>query len=340
MNRDTILDLAKGIGILLVVFCHIFTGNYLNRIVYMFHMPLFFVLTGCTLFYSYKESVKFKDFLRKKAKSILIPYVFFSLLCFFYWIFIERKIRNQIDISILKNFLNIFIAKVNMELYSPNVVMWFLPCLFIMNIIFYIIMKLPNKCKSIAILSLFIFGCILNYYNVILPFAIETALINCIFVFIGYYFKCYSKNLFKNYKISLLIITLFIIIFIFSILTNNNVNILEHKYNNYIIFLLGGVSGSFITIVISYIINKCKIINKVLEWLGINSILIMCMHEPIKRIVIKLISIFTHINIEILRSSFIYSLLILSITIILIYPTIIIINKHFPFITGKKKRYL
>lgn len=48
MNRDSQLDILKGIGILLVVFAHVCHSDF----IYLFHMPLFFFLSGAALNYS------------------------------------------------------------------------------------------------------------------------------------------------------------------------------------------------------------------------------------------------------------------------------------------------
>lgn len=41
------IDVAKGIGILLVAFGHLVKfGSYTSNVIYSFHMPLFFVLSG------------------------------------------------------------------------------------------------------------------------------------------------------------------------------------------------------------------------------------------------------------------------------------------------------
>lgn len=45
-RRDKLIDIAKGVGILLVVFAHTYSG-ILSGAIYYFHMPLFFMLTGC-----------------------------------------------------------------------------------------------------------------------------------------------------------------------------------------------------------------------------------------------------------------------------------------------------
>lgn len=48
MQRDSQLDILKGIGILLVVFAHTCKGDA-SGYVYLFHMPLFFFLSGAAL---------------------------------------------------------------------------------------------------------------------------------------------------------------------------------------------------------------------------------------------------------------------------------------------------
>lgn len=79
------IDVAKGFGIILVSFGHIRNGNGqsvwlpdLNEpinIIYLFHMPLFFFLGGFT----FSSRRKFPDFIKIKAKTLLIPYYIFSL---------------------------------------------------------------------------------------------------------------------------------------------------------------------------------------------------------------------------------------------------------------------
>lgn len=45
-KRDSVIDIAKGIGIFLVVFGHVPLPMDLITPIYLFHMPLFFFLSG------------------------------------------------------------------------------------------------------------------------------------------------------------------------------------------------------------------------------------------------------------------------------------------------------
>ena len=82
MQRNESLDILKGTGIILVVLAHIISRENINPFIYLFHMPLFFFVSGMTMYYSYKQDIKFKDYLSKKVKNILLPYFIFSLIWF------------------------------------------------------------------------------------------------------------------------------------------------------------------------------------------------------------------------------------------------------------------
>ena len=77
-KRDASIDICKGIGIMLMVLGHsgIPQGGF--DFIYMFHMPLFFFVSG----YCFNE--KYLDtpiaFVKKKIKGLWLPYVKYSLL--------------------------------------------------------------------------------------------------------------------------------------------------------------------------------------------------------------------------------------------------------------------
>lgn len=54
-KRIDYLDIAKGIGIILVLVGHISKNDEINRFLYLFHMPLFFIISGML----YKEKIIF-----------------------------------------------------------------------------------------------------------------------------------------------------------------------------------------------------------------------------------------------------------------------------------------
>ena len=77
-TRLEYIDIAKGIGLILVVFGHLFSYNgELSIIIFSFHMPLFFFISGyCFCPHKYND---FESFLVKKVKHLVIPYLIFSI---------------------------------------------------------------------------------------------------------------------------------------------------------------------------------------------------------------------------------------------------------------------
>ena len=80
------IDVAKGIGILLVMLGHILPNNsFLRMIIYSFHMPLFFILSGLVIknrsLHLLKEHKKFemvRAFIEGDAK-LLAAYICYSV---------------------------------------------------------------------------------------------------------------------------------------------------------------------------------------------------------------------------------------------------------------------
>lgn len=91
-SRFEWVDYAKGIGIFLVVYGHTSRGlvlsgimpdtalfQYVDSIIYTFHMPLFFFLSGLFLASSF-QSKGFSNVIGSKLDTILYPYILWSLL--------------------------------------------------------------------------------------------------------------------------------------------------------------------------------------------------------------------------------------------------------------------
>lgn len=79
-KRLEYLDMAKGIGIILVVIAHsTFTSASVQAFITAFHMPLFFIVSGMLLCHTGEEAKEMKTIVKKKAKTVLVPYITFSI---------------------------------------------------------------------------------------------------------------------------------------------------------------------------------------------------------------------------------------------------------------------
>src|SRR5438874_1994978 len=92
-SRVAWVDVAKGIGIVLVVYGHVSGGlvdagiqprnsvaNAASALIYTFHMPLFFFLSGIWL--ARTSAKPFSQFARQRIGTIVYPYVLWSTIQF------------------------------------------------------------------------------------------------------------------------------------------------------------------------------------------------------------------------------------------------------------------
>jgi fucose 4-O-acetylase-like acetyltransferase len=122
-KRIAYLDVAKGIGILLVALAHAdvsLFSPYLHKFIYAFHMPLFFFLSG----YFFKPGISFWAQLKKRFNSLLKPYFVTILLIYI----VSLSFTNM-------RFANVF-GRILKSLYATGYYidwtqLWFLPSLFV-----------------------------------------------------------------------------------------------------------------------------------------------------------------------------------------------------------------
>lgn len=317
------IDTAKGIGIILVVLGHVNQNKNLQYFIYSFHMPLFFIISG----YLYETKEKY---IQKKAKRILIPYLIFSLCTYLYWFFIEKNIRVQI-VSPLEQFINIFIARGGDQNYIFNVVMWFLPCLFITEIIFnFLYTKIKVKYKQFILLLIIMIFSILgfiypNVASIRLPFCVDIVLTSIVFYYIGLLFRnkenYINNKIRKNTKTQLFLLIIFLI---FTIILSNiekGINLNNILYDSFTLLYITAILGFLVIYIIS---NKIKF--KLLNYLGKESLYIMCLHEPIKRAELTIFSKIINVEVDALRQNILFSI-INTIVIIGICVAIILVFK-------------
>ena len=80
-QRIAWLDFAKALGITLVVLGHIPLEASITKIIYTFHIPFFFFLSGLL-----DKSKAMKDQLKHDVKALLVPYVLLYLVYYVLWL--------------------------------------------------------------------------------------------------------------------------------------------------------------------------------------------------------------------------------------------------------------
>lgn len=335
--RDRSLDIMKGIGILLVVFAHVYHNSGL---IYLFHMPLFFILSGAAMTYS-----KSGFSLKKKAKTLLIPYFLFSFLCFVYWALIESKFRPlPNDITIfgerfeqslkLQQFVNIFTSINCKSAFIYNIVLWFLPCLFMAELLY-------SKIKSTKVEWVIDVLCIIIGYVTVSssngwPWCLGEAVIAVPLLSIGNRFyqplmKVFKKKTMYAVGIGVVCLLAFILMFVLQEPHTDMAHNIIHKE-----FYLMAILGSLCVVILSLGIAKFAIMGgQYFAYLGRNSLIVMCVHEPLKRIILMVLSKVVSMPIDVIRNEIGMSIVAMFIVVAVCIPIIEIINRKFSWIIGK-----
>ena len=326
-KRIEYIDVFKGIGILLMVIGHIGYGNIVRTLIYGYHMPMFFFISGY-LYDKSKSKLKFKEYILKKVRTLIVPYYTFGLIYFV----INSIIISKVDYAGLTHILYINTTGIPIES-----ALWFLTAMFWMYLIIYFIEKINKKIIKIFILSIIsVLGlCGRRFIPFILPFAIEQSFVGILFFYFGIVLKKYiiiaynklrqiSKT--KNILILLANICLYCILSIYNCAINMRLGV----YNNIIIFLFASIIAIITTLYISVkIANKNNKILYILKLIGENSIVFVCFNHFVITIVNYLISLGLH-NVIITR---ILDLPFVIATLLVI--CVIFKNKHLKKVFGK-----
>ncbi len=132
-KRYDFIDIAKGLGMILVIWGHIILHGPLNNFIYSFHMPLFFFISG--MLFAPQKYANVKEFVKRKIKTLLIPYFLLSILTYIWWVLVENRISNSSN-NIIFSFIQIFIAQGSSSYMLHNIPMWFVSCLFFVEILY------------------------------------------------------------------------------------------------------------------------------------------------------------------------------------------------------------
>ena len=262
MTKVNWVDSLKGFAIILVVLGHI--ASPFSRLIYSFHMPLFFIASGFFL----NPTNELKSELIKSFKRLFNPFFIYLALGFI----VEFLKRFYLDREQLK-FDDFTGALIYMDydrlLGTYAFVLWFLPALFIGRTLVYLILKYSRFFLiEIALISIaFLIG-----YNFNFPLAIDDGLISAPYIFIGYYFYKNKGVLANKTTMIILLIPLLLISFVYSI---PELNISTKYFESILINLLWTCALSFLLFII---FSSLKFNLKALEYLGINSLLIFLIH--------------------------------------------------------------
>lgn len=229
------MDVAKGIAILLMILAHTSVPEPVNRFIFAFHMPLFFIASGyCTNWYKNK----FLQLVVHKSRTLLIPFFIYSAL-----VLLIGVPTGQMDlIGVLKGGWP-----------SNCYPLWFVPILFFSLILAKGIISFHNeKLRLFVWLSMAVLGSILKYKLIYLPYTLSPVFYASFLLIAGTYAKKLERFIINPQW--WVLVSCFIITAIISYFWK--VNMSWNTINPVFFITLGAFAGTYMVFGISSIIER------------------------------------------------------------------------------------
>lgn len=185
MNKKIYLfiDVAKGIGIIAVMLGHIYGGE-LSKVMYMFHMPLFFIIGG----FLFRKKEDKKQFLIDKAVQLMLPYVVFLFLIYSFMTWQFLKAGNASFGSLAAFLVRPLLGGV--WLAGCATVFWFVPVFFLAQQLFnWLLNTLDQKKLQLIMLSFLLLAYLNSAYAIRVPWDINVVFMALPLFYLGYLLK-------------------------------------------------------------------------------------------------------------------------------------------------------
>ncbi len=252
----------------------------INRVVFTFHVPIFFLITG----FFFKREDNWDIFLKKKAKTLLLPYCTTSL---------AMAVLAAVNDALVfhgRNPMNIFLQWILAALYgvgdaTPRLwdvwqigALWFLLATFWGNVFLRLVSNLKFYLKIILVAGFYFAGTLTRH--IWYPLSIQAGCTALLFMFIGYEFRANWDKLSSvslEFRAALFVFSCFVakwfisnfqtFYLVHADLGRGAIDITACLLVCYAVFMISGLIDSYLPVAA-----------KPLSFLGKYSILVLCMH--------------------------------------------------------------
>lgn len=305
-------------------------------------MPLFFCISGYL-----EKDLSLKNTLKKGVKGLIIPYIILYGISFLGWIpsrilWHKEIFENSSVIKelIFKPLLGMLLGVgYNTEFSTMmNIPLWFLVSLFFVKLLHKIFLLLAKNGLNIYMILnilIVIIILILKHFSLDLFFSIDSALLAFPFFTFGFYIHRknikFINGILQNNANKASVFLMAVVALIFTIILSNingNIDINMFNYGkNILLFYITALFGIIMTIGLSTFYNNSFLIRKIAS----GTILILAFHGYPSALIIRIINMYS-------KELSIYIAIPISIisTVVMVIP-IIIVQKYFPIILGRRE---
>lgn len=340
-EREIWIDALKGWGMLLIVVGHVWSLSdvpvwYIW--IFSFHVPLFFFAAGLTL---KPGAVPFTTFLRRRARTLLLPYFVYALLGYVFYVLgyfaaqAAGKTVAQFGYGLWQPFMGIFYGSVGDGL-LVNSPLWFLVALFVSQAAVQVLNsahQLQTSSRYAVLLVFFLIAAVIQE-QINPPFSLLPAMGAAIFIQVGLTFRQHDpvSQWMASRKwmvfLGLLGITLFSP-------TNGAVGLAGPTINQPVLFLIFALAGIGMSVLMVRLASARW--QSALAFVGRYSMGILVLHMLAIKGVKVVLSIATGTSLDVMEHSLPWGALVLLVACLLMWPAIAVIERWLPWTLGHRR---
>jgi len=320
-SRKKWIDMARGLGAVFVIAGHMHL-KAIDIWAYSYVIPLFFFISG----YLTKTEIPFGQYFMKRVKTLVIPYFSMGLLAMIYHVLSGQF--NVLDFATLLIVQKRFIA------------LWFVACLFVLELLYYFYAKIKNIKIRIAVLVVLAIAGVLyfKYDGRFLPWNIDACFTTGPFFLTGVAYRKYEKKTGRSFKCNALVTLLLLVLsvgmaYLSYYLTGDYLDFYRNSYGFFPLTYLTAMVGTAFGVAFTQLWEW-----KPLCFIGANTWIYFTLNETVTiPIAEKILGYFGIVNtwstlVEISLYAAAVILIVLAISTVL---TLIIINSPLKFMLGK-----
>lgn len=301
-KRIGYVDMAKGLAIILVIVGHSnFVPPLARMILYIFHIPLFFFLSGFTL--NVRKFKTFSDYCLNKLKSLVVPFFILNSFVFLFQLFVMYP--DQVLAFNILHFIKQLLLSDRLHIYYQ---LWFLNVLFLAHIFSYFILKRRWNAGQwlmiiVSLLFLVYLGQKVYEKDYYLIWNIDLVPVAMIFILLGVWTKNNLHQLEKYFSVYFLpvggLLTLLIGGINYRLSGKQTVDLYYQQIGNHLLFYIAAISGIWSVLIFFKTLPESSIMKsigqKTLIYYGVHSPIVLVLVEKlVKELSTKYTGIFVN----------------------------------------------
>ena len=285
-KRIGYLDMAKGLAIILVIIGHSsFVPGPAKMLLYVFHIPLFFFLSGFTL--NVTKYKTFKEYFFSKVKSLVVPFFYLNIFVFLFQLFVMYP--EQVFSFNLIHFAKQLLLSDRLHVYFQ---LWFLNVMFLAHVVSYFILRRKWSIGqwiliAISLLFLVVLGQKVYSWNFYLIWNIDLVPVAIIFTLLGVGVRKYLAQLEKFFAIYYLPVALLLTMVIgklnYNLSGKQIVDLYYQQIGNHLLFYIAAISGIWATLIFFKSIPEMTLLKSI----GQRTLIYYGVHAPIVLVLVE-----------------------------------------------------